>query len=120
MLPIEPYDFSQPWLCYLERLKMNFDMHSETIDTPEKKVSALLVAIGSNAYEVLKHLTVPVKPTDRSYDQLMDLLNAYFDSRPKVLAERYKFQKEMKTVLKANTDAIRSLKTKFDTRYFSL
>ena len=79
---------------YLERLSLYMDANSVAA---ERKVPVLLTVIGAKAYGILKSLTSPDLPKDKSLDELQKALKAHFDPQPKVIAERFRFYQRSQT-----------------------
>ena len=57
----------------------------------DKKVSALITLLSDSAYETLRNILAPAKPSEKAYDELFQTLQAYFEPPQRVIAERYKF-----------------------------
>ncbi|XP_053395598.1 uncharacterized protein K02A2.6-like [Mercenaria mercenaria] len=88
---IEPYDENiDSWISYEERLVQYFSVNDIE---DEKRVSALLTLIGGKTYSLLRNLCSPVKPADKSYDELTTLLKEHLAPKPLVIAERFRFHK---------------------------
>ena len=85
---IEPFDLSNNWLLYIERLKQFFVANE--IDN-EKKVAVVLTVIGSKRYELLHSLLAPTAPASKKFDELVTVLENHLNPRPLVIAERFKF-----------------------------
>jgi len=76
--------------AYTERV----DLYLAANNVPsEKHVPVFLGMVGGKAYELLRSLCAPVKPQDRSYQQLKDLMKGHFEPKPLVIAERYHFHR---------------------------
>ncbi|VDI51046.1 Hypothetical predicted protein [Mytilus galloprovincialis] len=59
----------------------------------EKRVPALLSLIGGKTYALLRNLTTPDKPKDKSYDDIVKVLKEHLSPAPLVIAERFRFHK---------------------------
>lgn len=81
---------TESWTCYNERLDQYFVANEVAND---KKVPALLSLVGPKTYGVLRDLTSPNLPKDKTYDELCLLLNKHFNPEPLVIAERFRFHK---------------------------
>lgn len=81
---------SESWTCYQERLDQYFVANEVAND---KKVPALLSLIGPKTYGVLRDLTSPNLPKEKTYEQLCELLSKHFNPEPLVIAERFRFHK---------------------------
>ena len=68
---IPVFDGSQEdWVEYVERLDSYFVAND--ITDPAKKRAILLNAVGPSTYRLLKTLCLPDKPTDHSFEEIVD------------------------------------------------
>ncbi|XP_052795673.1 uncharacterized protein K02A2.6-like [Mya arenaria] len=81
---------SESWISYEERLEMYFVVNSIG---DEKKVAALLTLLGEKTYALLRNLTSPQKPAEKTYQELCQLLKTQLCPKPLVIAERFRFHK---------------------------
>ncbi|XP_045194815.2 uncharacterized protein K02A2.6-like [Mercenaria mercenaria] len=81
---------SETWQNYEERLGQYFIANGVK---DEKKVPALLALIGPTTYAVLRDLTSPTVPSEKSYNELTTLLQTHFNPKPLTIAERFRFYK---------------------------
>ena len=58
---------------------------------PEKQVSVFLTVVGSRNYALIKSLTAPTLPQEKSYEDLKAVLLAHFRPKPLLIAERFRF-----------------------------
>ena len=79
---------SESITAYLERTSVYFTANS--IDAA-KQVPVLLSVIGAKTYSLLRSLTAPDKPQDKSYAELSEILQAHFEPKPLLIAERFHF-----------------------------
>ncbi len=87
---MQPFDdTTETFTCYIERLELFFEAN----DITEKKKSALLSLIGPKTYNLLRGLTSPNKPKDKSYKEIIEILEGHLSPPPLEIAERYKFHK---------------------------
>ncbi|XP_069140968.1 uncharacterized protein [Argopecten irradians] len=88
---IDNFDDSvESWKCYQERLKQFFKAN----EVPNgKKVPVLLSVIGGKPYSILHDLVAPDLPGDKSYVDLVGVLNGHFNPQPLQIAERFRFHK---------------------------
>ena len=62
--------------------------------TEEKKMVAVLVTVmGAKAYGLMRNLLAPVKPADKKYTELIQVMKDHLNPEPLVIAERFKFRK---------------------------
>ena len=86
---MDPFDENiEDWCTYCERLEQFFDAND--IKDP-KKVSSLIIFLGPKTYKLLKSLTAPAKPAEKSYDDLIKILSGHLAPKPILIAERFKF-----------------------------
>ena len=71
---------------YLERVKLFVEANSVA---DEKKVAVLLTIIGVKNYTLLEGLLAPTNPREKSYDELTQMLKAYYEPKLVVIAERF-------------------------------
>ena len=76
--------------AYLERIDIYFRAN-EISD--KKKVSIFLSMLGGKPYSVLRDLLAPVKPQEKSFDNLMSELKKRFQPKKIVIAERFHFHR---------------------------
>ncbi len=65
--------------------------YANNVATDEKKRSVLLTSLGSKGYHTLRALLQPHKPTDKSYEDCIDLLKRHFAPKPSETVLRYRF-----------------------------
>lgn len=85
---INEYKESEDWDLYKERL-VQFYIVNDIED--DKMVPALLSLVGPKTYLLLKNLTSPEEPANKTFDELCTLLQAHYKPKPLVIAERYRF-----------------------------
>ena len=80
----------ETWSAYIERMELLFDAHD--VDD-EKKVPMLLSSVGAVTYGLLRNLVQPEKPKDKTFAQIVDTLKDYYEPKPLVIAERFRYRK---------------------------
>ena len=70
---------------------MEYFFEANNIDSAEKRRAVFLLVIGSATYKILRNLLSPVKPGDKSFDQLVDALTKHFKPAPSEIVERFRF-----------------------------
>lgn len=85
------------WDSYIERLEQVFIANgvSDKEEDNKKRRAILISVIGKGTYEVLRNLSEPQKPHERSYSELVGLLGAHYSPKPSVIAERHNFHKRL-------------------------
>ena len=88
---IDPFDNAvEDWHSYIERIEQYFAANDVS---DEKRVPCLLSLIGSQTYGLLRSLTAPHKPSEKSYANIVEILSAHLSPKPLVIAERFRFHK---------------------------
>ncbi|XP_046665591.1 uncharacterized protein LOC124357656 [Homalodisca vitripennis] len=78
----------ETWDSYIERFELFLSCND--IDH-SKKVSTLLTVVGVKTFKLLRDLCTPDKPSTKSYDDLVKLINDHLYPTPSFVCERYKF-----------------------------
>ena len=47
--------------------------------------------VGAETYQLMRNLTAPAKPTEKSFDQLVKLVKEFHNPAPSVILQRFKF-----------------------------
>ena len=78
----------EDWGSYTERLQQYFTAN----DVAEGKQKAILLSgCGVATYRLIKNLTAPDKPTDKTFAQLVQLVGEHHNPKPSVIVERFHF-----------------------------
>ncbi|KAI5721049.1 hypothetical protein M8J77_015290 [Diaphorina citri] len=102
-------DFSS----YKERLENFFTMRGMTGQSQEHdsaKRSVLLGCLKRDQFKQLSALTVPHKPSEKSYNELVEILEKRFDPISNVHTERHRFLSRVQTKSESLTSYISALK----------
>lgn len=59
----------------------------------EVKVATFLSVIGPKTYSLLRSLAQPQKPGEKTYNDIVKILDKHFTPKPLVIAERFRFHK---------------------------
>ena len=87
---IEEFDPShETWATYVERPEFYFIANG--IDDPVKKRAVLLTVSGPATYKLIRNLSAPKKPTEKSYDELVALVKSHYTPKPSVIVQRFQF-----------------------------
>ncbi|KAH6924114.1 hypothetical protein HPB50_012050 [Hyalomma asiaticum] len=90
---VEAFDETvSDWLSYEERLSSFFAVNKVPEDL---KVHALLSIIGPKSYSLLKSLTAPDKPSEKTFEQLTELLRNHITPRVSCDRRASKISQEM-------------------------
>ncbi|XP_046373937.2 uncharacterized protein K02A2.6-like [Haliotis rufescens] len=61
------------------------------ITDEDNKKSILLASCGTETYQLIRALVLPVKPSEKTFDQLVVLLKEHFTPKPSEIVQRFKF-----------------------------
>ena len=70
----------EDWSLYIERLEHYFIANRVTDE--QRKKSLMLTAIGAAAYKLLRSMTAPERPNDKSFGELVELMKKHYDPAP--------------------------------------
>ena len=79
----------EDWTSYTERLQEYFIANG--LEDAAKKKAVLLSIVGAETYQLMRNLTAPAKPTEKSFDQLVKLVEEHHHPAPSVILQRFKF-----------------------------
>ena len=87
---VSPFDGSQEdWIEYAERLDSYFVAND--ITDVAKRRAILLNAVGPTTYRLIKTLSLPGKPTDHTFEELVEKVKTHFNPKPSAIIKRYEF-----------------------------
>ena len=85
---ISEYDNSkEDWTSYTERLQEYFT----AIEAQVKKRAILLSVCGAKTYQLIKNLIAPEKPTDKRYEEVVQVMKDHVEPKPSVVVQRFTF-----------------------------
>ncbi len=79
---------TQDWIVYEERLEQHFSALDVKDD---KKVAILLSSVGQEAYKLLREVSYPKLPKEKSYQELAGIMKRHFSKQTNCWRERRKF-----------------------------
>lgn len=82
-------DGEDDWPTKYELLEQFFVINDGL--TEKKKRAILLVAIHDDVYRLLRNVCYPTLLKEKTYDELIELLNKHYGKKSSVFRERYKF-----------------------------
>src|SRR5436190_12584671 len=83
---IGAFDHSEEtWASYVERFEFFVDCNSIE---DNKKVSTLLTVVGVKTYTLLKDLITPARPSDKTYQEIVDVIGKHLHPTPSFRTER--------------------------------
>ncbi|KAK9674931.1 hypothetical protein QE152_g40760 [Popillia japonica] len=74
---------------WIERLEGAFTIFK--ITQPQEKKHLLLHYIGQEAHDILSDKVAPKKAQEKSYEEVVEILGSFFESKPLEIVENYKF-----------------------------
>lgn len=80
---------SEDWISYTERLEFYFVANG--IEDPTKRRAILLSVCGSSTYQLIRDLLSPTKPTDKTFAELVALVQEHQQPAPSFIVQRYSF-----------------------------
>ena len=87
---ITTFDSSQEdWVDYAERLEHYFVANS--IDNADVQRAILFTNVGPSTYRLIKTLSLPRKPTDYSFQELVTKVQSHFHPKPSPIIKRFEF-----------------------------
>ena len=105
---VSEFDASQEtWSSYVERFELFCDCNN--VET-EKKVSTFLTVVGVKTYSLLRNLCTPDKPSSKSFNEIVKIIQDHLYPKPSFIAERYKFSKRNQLEHETVSEYIASLK----------
>ncbi|XP_029163713.1 uncharacterized protein K02A2.6-like [Nylanderia fulva] len=82
------FHLGDDWETYTERLELYF-VANDVKD--EKQAAVLLTKISADTYKLIRDLCTPVKPSAKTFAQLVKLVNDHLNPKPSETMERCKF-----------------------------
>ena len=79
----------EDWLAYTERLQHYFAAND--MRNAEKQCAVLLSSVGSSIYQLMKSLLAPTKPSEKTFDELVRLVQDHYQPPPSESVQRYRF-----------------------------
>lgn len=83
------YQEGQDWVEYCEILGLYFDANE--IEEADKRRSVLLTLCGAKTYSLIRDLVRPNRPTEKSYEEIINVVKSHLQPQPSEVTERFKF-----------------------------
>ena len=93
--------------AYLERAEVFFRANDIAED---KQVPVFLSVVGGKTYSLLRDLTAPEKPQDKTLAQLFETLKSHFQPKPLVIAERFYFHRRNQSATESIAEYVAELR----------
>jgi hypothetical protein len=92
-------DSKEDWLSYTERMQQYFVANAVEED---RQRAMLLSTCGPPTYQLMKDLVAPEKPTQKTFKELVELVEAHKNPQPSIIVRRFHFhsraQSETETI----------------------
>ena len=79
----------ETWAMYVERLELYSIANG--IEDARKKRAVLLTVSGASTYKLIRNLSAPTKPAEKSFDNLVALLKSHYNPKPSAIMQRFQF-----------------------------
>ena len=106
-------DKTETWEHYTERLRHYFDANGICDESPEDKAkrrAILLSVCGSKTYKLMCDLLAPAKPGEKSYQELVKLIQDHLAPKPSEIVQRFKFNNRFRTEGESVADFVAALR----------
>ncbi|XP_058817568.1 uncharacterized protein K02A2.6-like [Topomyia yanbarensis] len=88
---IDPFDKRKlKWMRWVERLENAFIIYA--VDDVDMRKSLLLHHMGAESYDIICDKIAPDAPRDKTYQQIVDILETFFNPRPLEISENFRFK----------------------------
>ena len=77
----------ESWKSYMEHLVQYFAAND--VESADKNRAILLSVCGPTTYKLIRNILAPVKPTERTFTQLVEVVEQH--RKPSVIVQRYNF-----------------------------
>ena len=98
----------EDWIEYVERLELYF--MANNIENLSKKRAIFLNAAGPSTYRLVKTLAIPGKPTDLSFDEIVEKVKTHFHPKPSPIIKRFEFNMRKQKIKEAVSEYVASLR----------
>ncbi len=106
---LEPFVAGSNFESYEDRVRQF--LKANKIVEDDMKTSVFISIMGQEVYDTLKSLTLPDKPSSKSFDDLSTIFGGHFAPSRNKRAERYKFNKAVQESGESISEFIVKLKT---------
>ncbi|XP_033103603.1 uncharacterized protein K02A2.6-like [Anneissia japonica] len=86
---LREFQDGENWTDFVERVEQYFIANE--IKDDAKKRAVLLTVCNSRTYSLMKDLLAPAKVTDKSYNELTELLKSHSEPKSSIIVSRFKF-----------------------------
>ena len=82
----------EDWMSYSERLQEYFTANN--IKSAKKKKAILLSMVGAETYRLIRSLVAPEKPKEKTFEQLVKLVQKHHQPTPSAIVQPYTFNSQ--------------------------
>ena len=98
---VGPFDReAEEWSSYCERVEHY--LAANAVENPEQRRAILLSVCGPTTYQLIRSLVAPGKPSDRSFPEIVQLVQEHLTPTPSAIMQRFMFngrvQKEEESI----------------------
>ena len=79
----------EDWIQYIERTQYYFQANK--IMDADTKRAILISVMGGKAYKLMHNLISPAKPSDKLFEELVEVIKKHFFPPPSEIVQQYKF-----------------------------
>ena len=104
---------AETWEHYTERLGHYFDANGigdVSGDDKAKRRAILLSVCGSKVYKLMCDLLAPAKPKEKSYQELVKLIQDHLAPKPSEIVQRFKFNNRFRNEGESVADFVAALR----------
>ena len=85
---------TEEWGSYVERAEHYFEANG--VDTQETRRAVLLSSCGAPTYRLIRNLSTPLKPGEKTYKEIVELVASHLQPKPSVIMQRFKFNSRVR------------------------
>ncbi len=86
---LEEYDPQEQWSQYIGRLEFYFETNA--VENADQQRAILFSVCGSKTYKLIRNLTVLEKPSDKTFKELVELVQHHENPKPSAIVQRFRF-----------------------------
>ncbi|KRY82815.1 Transposon Ty3-I Gag-Pol polyprotein [Trichinella pseudospiralis] len=107
---IEEFDISKPkeWTAYASRL--TFFLEANNVTDSAKRRAVLLSSCGGAVFNLIQALISPANPNEKSFDEILFVLEEHFSRRPSEIVKRNAFYKRNQKIGESISDFVADLR----------
>ena len=106
---VGPFDReAEEWPSYCERVEHY--LAANAIENPEQRRAILLSVCGPTTYQLIRSLVAPGKPSDRTFGEIVQLVQKHLTPAPSVIMQRFMFNGRVQEVDETIADFVAALR----------